>query len=51
MQVPNLISYDYRFAINVKTLTGKTIEIECRPSFPIEDIKGAIEDSEGIPPD
>lgn len=37
--------------IFVKTLTGKTIEINIAQNATIEDVKGAIQDSEGIPPD
>ena len=35
----------------VKTLTGKTIDINCSPSLTIEDLKCVITDKEGIPPD
>lgn len=37
--------------IYVKTLTGKTIEIETSMSISIEQLKGLIQDAEGIPPD
>lgn len=37
--------------IFVKTLTGKTITIEADPMDLIEDVKDAIQDKEGIPPD
>lgn len=35
----------------VKTLTGKTITLDCKPSETIEDVKIRIEAKEGIPPD
>ena len=37
--------------IDVKTLTGKTVDIETALDITIDDLKGLIQNSEGIPPD
>lgn len=37
--------------IYVKTLTGKTVEIETSLGITVEELKFLIQDAEGIPPD
>lgn len=37
--------------IFVKTLTGKTITLDCEPGESVDDIKKKIQEKEGIPPD
>ena len=37
--------------IYVKTLTGKTVEIDTSLSITVEDLKVLIQEAEGIPPD
>ena len=51
--VPSLISEDYTSEIHiyVKTLTGKTVEFNIPENTTIDQLKEAIQDKEGIPPD
>jgi ubiquitin len=35
----------------VKTLTGKTISVDCEPDESIESLKAKIQEKEGVPPD
>ncbi|KAI0088380.1 hypothetical protein BDY19DRAFT_950615 [Irpex rosettiformis] len=43
------LARDQAFQVEVKTLTGKTITLECDPSDKVIAIKGKIQDKEGIP--
>ncbi|KAL0251444.1 hypothetical protein GEMRC1_000657 [Eukaryota sp. GEM-RC1] len=43
--------FDEEPAIQVKTLTGKTIALDATPSMTVEDCKNIIKNKEGIPPD
>jgi ubiquitin len=43
--------FDSTMQIFVKTLTGKTITIDCEPNSTVADVKQKIQDREGIPPE
>ncbi len=50
-RVPIVIDPHRAFSITVKTLTGKSIELQVDSSTSVEDVKYMIQDLEGIPPD
>ena len=50
-RVPVMVNAKNAFPIMVKTLTGKTLEIEVESTTLVSDLKCLIQDLEGIPPD
>jgi ubiquitin len=47
----NVVKTNQSFQVFCKTLTGRYITIECNYDYKIYDMKTAIQDKEGIPPD
>lgn len=46
-----IVVYIYTMQLFVKTLTGKTITLECEPTDTIASMKQKVADKEGVPAD
>jgi len=49
--VKNVLGIRGGMQVFVKTLSGKTISVECEPDESIESLKAKIMEKEGVPPD
>lgn len=51
LKLKKLTSISGGMQVFVKTLTGKTISVDCEPDESIESLKAKINEKEGIPPE
>ena len=51
MKGENATNFVLPFELFVKTLTGKTLTVKVHPTMNVLQLKGLIQDSEGVPPD
>ena len=50
-EIENIPPIEYEHPFGIKTLTGRFVTLDYDPSYTVENIKGQIQDKEGIPPD